>query len=290
MLNVVSALIIGAVAAGSAVGPAPPQTCPLHDRPPAGWEHPSQVELTEYWPPRHRMLRNVTAPTISVFLPAMPSRTGVVIAPGGGFVALSIDEEGADVARWLAGHGITAFVVKYRLRATPADQKAFVAEFEKLLGGAKVDPNAPLPGEAEATADGRAAMAWVRARAPSFGLDPARIGFLGFSAGGLMANTLAVDGVTHPAFVGSIYSPLRANVTVPADAPPMFTAQAADDPLFGAVATSTYQAWRAAHRPVELHVYAKGGHGFGLRHQGTTSDKWIDEFYAWLAAQGLAGS
>jgi acetyl esterase/lipase len=293
MRHLICTLIIVLAAAGAAVAQGAPQTraprtFPLYERPPAGWEHPSQVELTEYWAPHHRMLRNVTTPTITVFLPdpAKASGTAVVIAPGGGFFALSIDEEGNDAARWLADQGVAAFVVKYRLRATPVDQKAMWAEVSKLFSG-KVDLAAVLPGELEATADGRAAMAWARARAASFGVDPARIGFLGFSAGGIMANSLAVDGVTHPAFVGSIYAPLRPGVKVPADAPPMFTATAADDPLFGTVADASYVAWRAARRPVELHIFASGGHGFGMRRQNKSSDLWINEFYGWLAAQGL---
>ena len=265
------------------------ETLPLYASPPAGWEHPAQVELTEYWPPdQHRMLRNVSRPTVTVYLPApgTATGTGVVIAPGGGFVALSIDQEGVEVAQWLARHGIAAFVMTYRLNPTPADPKAFWAEAIKLFGR-KFDPTITVPGEAEATADARAALALVRAKAKGWGVNPDHLGFLGFSAGGMIANNLAIDGVTKPAFVGSVYAPIRPTAVVPADAPPMFSAIAANDPLFADLAMQTFTSWKAAKRPVELHIYAKGGHGFGMRKQGLTSDYWIDDFNAWLASLGL---
>jgi dienelactone hydrolase len=271
------------------VAPAASQNLPLYVSPPVGWEHPSQVELSEFWPPdNHLMLRNVSRPAVAVYLPSpgTATGTGVVIAPGGGFVALSIDQEGVEVAQWLARHGIAAFVLAYRLNQTPPDQKAFWAEAIKLFGK-KFDPAVTVPGEAEATADARAAMALVRSKAATYGVNPDRLGFLGFSAGGMIANNLALDGVTKPAFVGSVYAPVRPGVVVPADAPPMFSAIAANDPLFADYALQSYIAWTAAKRPVELHVYAKGGHGFGMRKQGLTSDYWIDDFNAWLASLGL---
>jgi acetyl esterase/lipase len=229
------------------------------------------------------MLRNVTVPTVTAYLPDSSKSTGaaVVIAPGGGFAALSIDEEGGDVARWLSDRGVAAFVVKYRLYQTPPDSAAFWAIFGKPR-----DPSIRL-GEAEATADGQAALLKVRTMAASVGVDPDRIGFLGFSAGGVIAINLAVDGVSRPAFVGAIYAPVRPNTVVPKEAPPLFAAIAADDGVFGDMAVSPLTAWRAVHRPVELHIYASGGHGFGMRRQGTTSDHWAEAFYAWLEASGF---
>jgi acetyl esterase/lipase len=260
-----------------------PRTFALYDTPPKGWEHASQTELTEFWEPRHRMLRNVTVPTITAYLPEPARATGaaVVIAPGGGFLALSIDEEGADVARWLSDRGVAAFVVKYRLYETPPESGAFWDFFRKQRDLSN------LLGEAEATADGQAALRKVESMAASFGVDPDRIGFLGFSAGGMIAISVAVNGVTRPAFVGAIYAPVRPNVVVPKDAPPLFAAIAANDEVFPDAAVSSYTAWRAVHRPVELHIYASGGHGFGMRPQGTTSDHWAEAFYAWLWAEGF---
>jgi acetyl esterase/lipase len=232
------------------------------------------------------MLRNVSAPTVTAFLPdpAKATGAGVIVAPGGGFFALSIDEEGNDVARWLAARGVAGFVLKYRVQPSPPDSKAFWELFGKPRS---YDQTAP--GEAEATEDARAALQKIRASASSFGVDPARIGVLGFSAGGFVAVDLAVDSTSRPAFVGVIYAAVRRSVSVPADAPPMFAAIAADDPLFGGEATSGYASWHAAKRPVELHVYEKGGHGFGMRVQHLPSDGWIDAFHAWLVSQGITG-
>jgi acetyl esterase/lipase len=286
----ISVLIAAAAMAGMAhAAPPEPKTFPLYDAAPKGWEHPAQVELTESWPPPHRMLRNVATPTLTAFLPdpAKATGTGVLVIPGGGFVALSIDEEGNEVALWLADHGVAAFVLKYRLGATPPDQKAFFDGFTKMLGG-KFDPNARSPNEAAANEDGAAALALIKGRAASFSVDPAKVGVLGFSAGGIMALHLGMDPAAHPAFVGDIYAPVRSGETVPPNAPPLFSALAADDPLFGKVTTSSFEAWRAAGRPAELHVYEKGGHGFGTRKQGTTSDGWLGDFYRWLVAHGWA--
>lgn len=279
-----------AALAGAPSAPAP-LTFPLYDVPPAGWEHPAQSEASDSLGPGMRVLRNVTVPTVTAYLPAPGHATGagVVIAPGGGFVVLSIDHEGNDVARWLAAHGVAAFVLKYRLFPSPRDRADFEKFFAKQIAANVAHLDEPSPGQAEASADGRAALARVRARAASFGVDPARVGFLGFSAGGAVALDLALDGTSRPAFVGVIYAALASKAVVPRDAPPMFAALADDDPLFGNMATSIYDAWHAAHRPVELHVYAAGGHGFGMHPQGTTSDTWIESFYAWLQAGGFTG-
>ena len=277
-------------AIASAAAPAP-QTFPLYAAPPAGWEATGRTEVTEGWPPdNHRMLRNVTAPTVTAYLPDPDKATGVgvLVMPGGGFAALSIDQEGTEVARWLADRGIAAFVLKYRLVATPPDKATFFTAFMKAMAKG-FDPNGAIPGEAEATADGKAALALIQRDSARYGLDRQRIGVLGFSAGGFMALSLGADPALHPAFVGDLYAPVRPRLTVPQDAPPLFSAIAADDPLFGKVTTASFDAWRAAHAPAELHVYAKGGHGFGTRRQGTTSDGWIDDFYRWLTSIGMTG-
>jgi len=284
-------LFIGGWAAAALASPAP-QTHPLYGTPPAGWEHTGRAEISEGWPPdNHRMLRNVTAPTLTAYLPDADKATGVgvLVMPGGGFAALSIDQEGTEVARWLAERGIAAFVLKYRVEATDPDRSAFFAAFMRKLSGG-VDPKAPIPGEAEATADGRAALALIQHDAARYGLDRDRIGVLGFSAGGFMALALGVDPALRPAFVGDLYAPVRPGMIVPKGAPPLFSAVAADDPLFGKVTTASFEAWRAAQAPAELHVYARGGHGFGTRRQGTTSDGWIDDFYRWLGSIGMTGT
>lgn len=239
-----------------------------------------------------RVVRNVTRPTLTPFLPDPAKATGaaVIVAPGGAFMMLAMDNEGWPVARWLADHGIAAFVLKYRLDPTPADPEGFLrVAGERFAAGAKAgaDKVPPLQ-QPLATADGQQALRLVRARAKQWGVDPGRVGMLGFSAGAMatLAVTLADRPDARPDFVGLIYGPMN-SVTVPAGAPPLFTALAADDPLFGGSGFGLVEAWRAAKRPVELHYYQSGDHGFGMRRKDGTSALWIDQFHAWLAARGL---
>jgi acetyl esterase/lipase len=111
---------------------------------------------------------------------------------------------------------------------------------------------------------------------------------VGFSAGGMTASNVATgDPSGRPDFVGIIYGALHN--PVPPDAPPAFIATSADDPLLKDAAVPMFQAWRAAGRPAELHLFEKGGHGYGMNVQGLTSDHWFDEFVWWIRARGLAG-
>jgi acetyl esterase/lipase len=117
-------------------------------------------------------------------------------------------------------------------------------------------------------------------------VDRDRIGMVGFSAGAMltMATTLTPSDA-KPAFIGNIYGPL-APVTVPADAPPMFVALAADDPLFGNSGFALIESWRQAKRPVEFHLYEQGGHGFGMYPKETTSTGWFEAFVRWIGMHG----
>lgn len=136
-------------------------------------------------------------------------------------------------------------------------------------------------------ADARAAFALVRSRADEWNVDPDRVGMIGFSAGAMLTMTTALtDAEANPAFLGDIYGPLSA-VEVPADAPPLFVALAADDPLFPDTDFGLIQSWRAAHRPVEFHYYEQGGHGFGMYQKETTSTGWFEAFVSWLDMHGL---
>ena len=111
---------------------------------------------------------------------------------------------------------------------------------------------------------------------------------IGFSAGAMttLSTALRNDPAARADFIGTIYGPLG-EVQVPHDAPPLFVAIAADDPLLGGGGFGLITAWRAAKAPVELHYYERGGHGFGMRHQSLTSDLWVEQFYAWMQARGL---
>lgn len=230
------------------------------------------------------VVRNVTVPTVTPFLPDPAKATGaaVIVSPGGGFMLLSIENEGIKVAQWLADHGIAAFLLKYRVQPTPVDPVEFAKAGAARMAGAANRTSAPPP-YGPAIDDGVAAVRMVREGAAKWGVDPKRIGMVGFSAGAMttLGTTLAHQPGAQPDFIGLIYGPLFP-AEIPADAPPLFAAVAADDPLFGRGGFGLIESWRKANRPVEFHLYQKGGHGFGMLANGTSTELWADEFLAWL--------
>lgn len=136
-------------------------------------------------------------------------------------------------------------------------------------------------------ADARAAFALVRARSKEWKIDRKRVGMLGFSAGAMLAMVTTLGGVdANPAFIGNIYGPLD-SVTVPANAPPLFAALAADDSLFAGRGMGLIQSWMLAKKPVEFHLYGQGGHGFGMYPKETTSTGWFDAFHKWIVMNGF---
>ncbi len=236
-------------------------------------------------------VRNVTRPTLTPVLPdpARANGTAVIVAPGGAFMMLAWDQEGMRVARALADRGIAAFVLKYRVIPTPADEAdAQIFMGQQMAEGLSDPTRQPTLQYAPSTEDALAALAMVRARSDEWQVDPQRVGMIGFSAGAMTSlnAVLAADAGQRPDFFGYIYGPQPA-VTVPADAPPMFVAIAFDDPLFSTQGFPIVEAWHAAGRPVELHAYDRGSHGFGLGVPGTTTSLLLDEFTAWMAMQGL---
>ncbi|WP_457427332.1 alpha/beta hydrolase [Roseateles sp. P5_E7] len=240
-----------------------------------------------------RFARNVTVATLTPFLPdpAKASGAAVVVAPGGGFMSLSMDNEGWDVARALADKGVAAFVLKYRLNQTPADlqenEKAMRERFAGNTPPPRPDPEKMMAGLAPQIADARAAFALIRKRSAEWKVDPKRIGMLGFSAGAMLTLATTTNGEdAKPAFIGNIYGPL-APIAAPADAPPLFVALAADDPFFANSGYGIIDSWKAAKRPVEFHLYEQGGHGFGMYPKETTSTGWFDAFARWLRMHGM---
>ena len=238
--------------------------------------------------------RNVTSPTLTPFLPAKDKATGaaVVVAPGGGFMVLAMKNEGIDVARYLADHGIAAFVLKYRLRPTPESDEAMQADMNKMMGGGRPPRGDAPPPSAPALAldDAQQALRMVRSRATEWSIDPKRVGMIGFSAGAMntLGTALRNDPAARADFIGLIYGPLGA-VQVPQPAPPLFAAIAADDPLIGAGDFGLIKSWRDAKASVEFHFYEHGGHGFGMRKLSKTSDLWAEQFYTWMKARGYLG-
>jgi len=254
--------------------------------------------VSESWHRQYGSLfaRNVTIATLTPFLPDPAKATGaaVIVAPGGGFRTLSMNNEGWDVARALADRGVAAFVLKYRLNQTPADMGAFSQSMAKMFSEGARDGAAaraaqqqdPAKALTPQIADARAAFALVRARAANWHVDPDRIGMVGFSAGAMLTMATALHGQdARPAFIGNIYGPLSA-MKASADSPPLFVALAADDPLFGNAGFGLIDSWRAAKRPVEFHLYEQGGHGFGMYPKTTTSTGWFDAFARWLDMHG----
>lgn len=237
-----------------------------------------------------RVARNVAEPTMTAVLPDPAKATGaaVVVAPGGAFLTLAMDHEGYRVARWLADQGIAAFVLKYRLNPTPADEKAYMEMVAQRMGAAIRDRATAGISEPRAYADALQALKLVRQGAAKWQVDPARVGIIGFSAGAMTAlqSVLIGESAARPAFVGYIYGPMLP-VDVPAGAPPLFAALALDDPLFGKQSFGVVDAWRKAGAPVELHAYERGDHGFGTGKPGTTSIGVMDQFHLWLASRGL---
>lgn len=251
--------------------------------------YPEKAYFSKIW--NTEVVTNVTKPSLLVYKPSPELRngTGVVICPGGGFMALSITSEGIDVAKYLAARGVTAFVLKYRLAHTGEDG---TQEFAQLIGNRQkfmdvVGKSIPL-----AIDDGLAAVTYVRKHAAEWGISPDRVGIVGFSAGGAVTAGVAFkySPEGRPAFVAPIYAGGEHfdDVSVPADAPPMFVVAATDDQLGLAPASvALYEKWVGAKRSAELHLYAMGGHGFGMRTQNLPTDHWIDRFAEWLDLEGF---
>lgn len=239
---------------------------------------------------------NVSEPSLTPVLPSPEKANGaaVIVAPGGGFWFLSWENEGTRVAERLAAEGYTAFVLRYRLDRMPDDPDAYAAASMKKLQGLFVlaskggVQDVVHDGEKAAAADAAAAVRLVRSRAGEWKVDPKRVGFIGFSAGGITAaNVATLDPTGRPDFVGIIYGGLHN--PVPRDAPPAFIAASVDDTLMGDGAIPMFQAWRAAGRPAELHLYEKGGHGWGMTTKGLSSDIWFEEFLLWMKMQVAPG-
>jgi acetyl esterase/lipase len=228
----------------------------------------------DYW------VRNVHNPTVTAFLPTREKATGaaVVICPGGGHRELVFNAEGVEAARYLNGLGVAAFALKYRLGR---------------------EPGSPYKPQVHARDDGIRAMRLVRSRAAEWGIDPKRVGIMGFSAGGEVASMVAynpgegdpnaadpIDRISsRPDFQILIYpGPLGIPEKVPAGSPPAFLLVANDDRGASRVVASLFQKYRDAGAPVEIHVFARGGHAFnmGNRSRLETLKHWPQRLAEWM--------
>lgn len=230
-----------------------------------------------------RRIAGIHKPSLTVYLPdaAKATGAGAIILPGGGHRYLSIDNEGHAVARWLSERGVAGFVLKYRL----AREEGSTYKVEE-----------------HALADAQRALRLVRTRAEQYRVKPDRVGVIGFSAGGQVAalaaarfdlgNHAAADPVEHqssmPSFQGLIYSGgLPAGTEIPKNAPPAFLCVAFDDRGPAATALPLVQKMRDAGVSAELHLYSKGGHGFGMRERPLAVTGWAARFHEWLGDQAL---
>lgn len=255
------------------------------------WNWQEAQMYSDLW--QTRVVYNVATPTLTAYLPpaATANGTAVVICPGGAFHALSIDSEGIDVAKWLNSKGIAAFVLAYRLvKSETTDPVKEVSA--KMAQGKKFDDDnaAVIP---LAIADGIEAIKYLRKNASDLKINPNRIGIIGFSAGGTvtMGAILNGDADGQPDFAAPIYPYIPISFrgkSIPENAPPLFIVAASDDQLGLAPHSVTlYNQWIAARKSAELHLYAFGGHGFGMRTQYLPSDSWIERLGEWMEAQGL---
>lgn len=220
-------------------------------------------------------LSDITDPTITIYRAEKPNGAAVVVAPGGGFMFLSYSFEGTAVCDWLNSIGVTAVLLKYRT-PTRDDAQPF-----------------KLP-----TEDARRALTIVRERAGEWGVDPKRIGLLGFSAGGNLAGHAAWDAAApRPDFLVFIYgggfldatdkTKFREGFSVPADAPPAFFLVAHDDKTNPIEAAMLYLEYKKLNLPAELHVFTKGGHGFGMRKDKHPINDWPQRCMEWMQSMGL---
>jgi dienelactone hydrolase len=241
-------------------------------------------------------IRDVVDPSMTAYLPDSSTSNGiaVIVCPGGAFRALSWESEGVAVARRLNKHGIAAFVLKYRLLKTGQGRMSFSmpgigTKLQIKNANANPDPNNEELNNVIklAISDGQQAIRLVRQNAKKWNINPSKIGIMGFSAGGgvVVGTALLNDPAGYPDFLVSLYGPSQFDVTVPANAPPLFIAVAANHKPVSMGCVALYTVWNEAGKPAELHVYSKGS--FGLGGKGLPSDAWFDRFLEWLKAEGF---
>jgi len=253
-----------------------PKVIPLWENGAPGFENRRQEpeQAASYW------VRNVHNPSLTVFLPPKEKATGaaVIVCPGGGFRELVFKGEGLAPAQFLTNLGVAALVLKYRLPR---------------------ETNSPYSLPKQAIEDGQRAMRLVRSHAKEWGIDPNRLGILGFSAGGEVAslvayspgdgNAQAIDPVERlsasPKFQIMIYpGPLGIPETIPTNAPPSFWLAANDDQQPARTIAEMLPKYRAAKVPMEVHLFTKGGHGFNMgdRSKLATVKGWPNRLADWL--------
>ncbi|MBF2709863.1 alpha/beta hydrolase [Flavobacterium soyangense] len=249
------------------------------------WENKEKEYYSSIW--KAQVVTNVSTPSLLVYRPALKINNGtaVIIAPGGGFYGLSIKNEGTDVAEWLVKKGVTVFVLKYRLVPTAEDGAAEISKISESNHAKYLEEaNKIIPYSIK---DGTNAVAYVRKHSDDFGISKNKIGFMGFSAGGTVSLSVAlnssdeskIDFLVPVYTAASYFFPMQEPTK---NAPPIFLVCASDDG-FGLADDSIelYKLWHHLGINAELHMFARGYHGFGMTKSGQPKDKWIERFYEW---------
>jgi len=261
-----------------------PKEIPLWPKGAPGSEGKAGEEKVRITPDGEHVISNIHHPSITPYLPPKDKAkvAAVIVAPGGGHRELWVDHEGRNVARWLSAHGIAAFVLKYRLAH---------------------EPNSTYKVDEHALADAQRAIQYVRNRAEEWGIEPTRIGVMGFSAGGevaaltgmhfLKANKDAADAVervsSRPDFQALIYPGNSRQITVTKESPPAFLLCGYNDrPDISRGLAEVYLKFKEAGVPTEFHVYYAAGHGFGVREKNHNAvSTWLARFEEWLGDLGF---
>ncbi len=236
-----------------------------------------------------KRLSNVSEPTITVFVPPKEKANGtvVIVAPGGGYNILAIEHEGTDVCEWLNKLGVTAVLLKYRVPKREAQTPENLAMVQ----------------------DAQRAVTLVRSKSAELGIDPTRVGMLGFSAGGHLTVCTALGKqrmydkvdeadvtfmpvpnfciLVYPAYLVDAEGKLKSEFVVKKDSPPMFFAHSTDDPVTSESSVALYMALKKNNVPAELHLYASGGHGYGMKKIPHPCASWPDRAADWMKARGL---
>lgn len=236
-----------------------------------------------------KRLANVSEPTITVYAPPADKNTGaaVIVAPGGGYNILAIEHEGTDTCEWLAKLGVTAVLLKYRVPRREAQ----------------------TPDNLAMVQDAQRAVTLVRSMQTELKIDPTRVGMLGFSAGGHLTACTALTKkrmyekvdkadevfshepnfalLVYPAYLTDKGGALKPEFAVKIDSPPMFFAHSSDDPVTSEGSVALYLALTKNKVPAELHLYASGGHGYGMRKIPHPCASWPDRAADWMKSRGL---
>ena len=283
-MNSTVSIVAAVVLSTSVAAAAQPASIPLWPAGAPGSEGKPAKEVVVVADNGEQRVSSIHNPSITPYLPAPEKATGtaILVIPGGGHRLLAITHEGYAVAEWLAARGIAAFVLKHRLAREEGSTYRI---------------------EVEALADAERAMRLIRSRAREWNIDPARVGAIGFSAGGELVNQISTRAASgdagsadvierersRPNFQALIYPGRSADIQPVKDSPPAFLACAYNDrPDISEGLAEAYLRFKRAGVPAELHIYAAGGHGFGLRASNTRPvGTWHLRFEEWLAASGL---